>query len=155
MHFDENFFLLLVLGAGGGLAGLLLALRLKEKRPILSGLVMFLFPAIVVFTAGYFMTPGLPPPEIRAGIYIQKGAYEDAIALLSPLHEKEPENADISLQLATAYFVRGLFHAEQHDNKEALADMQKAQSIAPPDAPWRDDLSRFIAIIEKKDTEAL
>jgi tetratricopeptide (TPR) repeat protein len=147
---DQTLLALILVAVLSGITGLIVNTRLGKTRPKTAIILMLAIPTLTLglFTAS-LINPPLPPLE-KAGIHIQRGHFDEAIALLTPHHEKEQDNNDIALQLATAYFARGLLHAENDKKNEALQDLNAARSITPPDAPYLDDIQHFIEIIEKK-----
>ncbi len=69
----------------------------------------------------------------------------DAINILTHAHDLAPKDKDIRLQLGAAYFVSGLYKAEQNQKEKALEDFKKALKIAPKGAPYTKDLKKIIA----------
>ncbi|GJL84258.1 MAG: hypothetical protein DHS20C02_00330 [Micavibrio sp.] len=69
----------------------------------------------------------------------------DAIHILSRAHDLAPKNKDIRLQLGAAYFVSGLYEAEQSRKENAMENFKKALKVAPSTAPYKNDLKKIIA----------
>ncbi len=84
-----------------------------------------------------------------AGNLIAQEKFDEAIILLNSAIEKQPHD-DLSLQLTTAYFAKGLLHAEQKNYDTALELLHQAQSVAPPNTPFLPDIMHFIKIIENQ-----
>ncbi len=83
-----------------------------------------------------------------AGLYIAQEKFDDAIKLLKAARKKQPDNKDIALQLATAYFAKGLLKAEHNKYEDALENLEQARKDAPEDAPFLEDLDFFIKRIK-------
>ncbi len=81
-----------------------------------------------------------------AGLYISTEKFDDAITLLENF-EQDDEN--IRLQLATAYFAKGLLHAENGQKAQALKALRKAHNVAPEDAGFLGDIVIFIDKVEE------
>ena len=84
------------------------------------------------------------------GAYISRELYDEAIKLLKDATAKRPENNDFTLQLATAYFTKGLKQAEGKNYDKAIKNLYRALAIAPEDAPFIADIENFIEAFEKK-----
>lgn len=75
------------------------------------------------------------------GVLMKNGNLDDAIAVLSKAHEREPGNAAVRLKLGTAYYAAALSEALlDGDRNRALENFDKAVKTAPEDAPYRDRL---------------
>ncbi len=61
-----------------------------------------------------------------AGAYISRELYDEAIKLLKDATAARPENNDFTLQLATAYFAKGLKQAEGKNYDIAIKNLYRA-----------------------------
>ncbi len=76
-----------------------------------------------------------------AALYMAEDELDKAITLLE---NTDQSGKDIKLQLATAYFAKGLLYAERKQKDKALKLLQKAYSQAPKDAPFLSDIMMFM-----------
>ena len=84
------------------------------------------------------------------GLLTKQERYDEAIAILTEGWRKN-DHKDIKLQLAAAYFAKGLLFAEKEDYSTALYLLRVAKTKAPTDAPFYDDIQIFIdEVIEKR-----
>ena len=86
-----------------------------------------------------------------AGIYIANDKLDKAIELLSRALIDDADNKDLQLQRATAYFAKGLRHAERNQKKQALKLLRKAYETSPKDAPFLPDIMHFIDKVKSMD----
>ncbi|MGH1403608.1 MAG: tetratricopeptide repeat protein [Alphaproteobacteria bacterium] len=84
-----------------------------------------------------------------AGNLIAQEKFDEAITLLENALEKQMHD-DLSLQLSTAYFAKGLLHAEKKNYDTALSLLRQAHAKAPSNAPFLPDILHFVKIIENQ-----
>jgi tetratricopeptide (TPR) repeat protein len=76
---------------------------------------------------------------------MQNGRLEEAIAVLSAAHDKDPAREDITTKLGAAHYAAALAAFFLEDNREqAQKHFDKALEIAPKDAPYREKLLQDI-----------
>ncbi len=72
---------------------------------------------------------------------LQNGRMDAAIKVLSAAHEKAPEDNAISTKLGAAHYAAALAAFLLEDNKDAAQKhFERAQKIAPEDAPYREKM---------------
>lgn len=84
-----------------------------------------------------------------AGIRMQQGKFDDAIALLSGAITTFPDDDMLKTQLAAAHYTKGMILIESKRFAESLKSLEKARDIAPEDTQFLDDINILIPELEK------
>lgn len=79
-----------------------------------------------------------------SGTLIAEERYDEAIALIEGRSRSDMGDERLKMQYGTAFFAKGLMAAENKQYEDALRLMQRAQEVAPEDAPFKDDLDLFM-----------
>ncbi len=85
--------------------------------------------------------------------HLKNGKLDQAIALLSTAHEKDPAHKKVSLKLGAAHYAAALAAVFLEDDKaRAQKHFNKALEITPEDAPYREKLLNDIKSFQEDET---
>ncbi len=84
-----------------------------------------------------------------AEAYMSRDEYDEAITMLKSKEQNFPQG-ELTVQIAKAYFAKGLLFAEQGRFDEALKTLRTAREVSPESAPFLPDLDHFIRMIENR-----